>query len=182
MTRIKDEDLDPCMNAVKLLYRVTGRQGAEGRERDDYYDVLEKMTLDGKINAAAWAAAPGIPPQKPRRRIRPASAGTALGDGRKDRDGLQGVSERDQGAAVRHGPVLQRAVLHGQGPGVHRRAVPADAGRILRRGFWPSAHLYERNFHSKVPHESSSRAPSRLYRPAHQRCIRDFTKASSSFP
>ena len=60
MTRIKDEDLDPCMNAVKLLYRVTGRQGAEGRERDDYYDVLEKMTLDGEINAGLNGCVHGI--------------------------------------------------------------------------------------------------------------------------
>ena len=60
MTRIKDEDLDPCMNAVKLLYRVTGRQGAEGRERNDYYDVLEKMTLDGEINAGLNGCVHGI--------------------------------------------------------------------------------------------------------------------------
>ncbi len=60
MTRIKDEDLDPCMNALKLLYRVTGREGMNGQERDDYIYALQKMTLDGEINAGLNGCVHGI--------------------------------------------------------------------------------------------------------------------------
>ena len=60
MTRIKDEDLDPCMNALKLLYRITGRESMAGQEREDYMSVLEKMTRDGEINAGLNGCVHGI--------------------------------------------------------------------------------------------------------------------------
>ena len=60
MTRIKDEDLDSCMNALKLLYRITGRDCMAGQERDDYFNVLEKMTRDGEINAGLNGCVHGI--------------------------------------------------------------------------------------------------------------------------
>ncbi len=60
MARIKDEDLDPCMNALKLLYRITGREGLKEQERKDYIDILKKMTLDGEINAGLNGCIHGI--------------------------------------------------------------------------------------------------------------------------
>lgn len=60
MTRIKDEDLNACMNALKLLYQVTGRDGAFGQEREEYYAVLEKMTGDGEIHAGLNGCIHGI--------------------------------------------------------------------------------------------------------------------------
>ena len=60
MTRIKDEDLTACMNALKLLYQVTGRDGAFGQEREEYYAVLEKMTGDGEIHAGLNGCIHGI--------------------------------------------------------------------------------------------------------------------------
>nr|WP_289769042.1 DUF5682 family protein [uncultured Acetatifactor sp.] len=60
MARIKDEDLDSCMNALKLLYRVTGRESMAGQERSDYFSVLEKMTRDGEINAGLNGCVHGI--------------------------------------------------------------------------------------------------------------------------
>ncbi|MCI9337646.1 MAG: hypothetical protein HFH93_08910 [Lachnospiraceae bacterium] len=60
MTRIKDEDLESCMNALKLLYRITGREGMRGQEREDYIEALQKMTLDGEINAGLNGCVHGI--------------------------------------------------------------------------------------------------------------------------
>ena len=61
MTRIKDEDLNACMNALKLLYQVSGREGEAFRqEREDYLDVLEKMTRDGEIHAGLNGCIYGI--------------------------------------------------------------------------------------------------------------------------
>ena len=60
MARIKDEDLDSCMNALKLLYRVTGRESMAGQERSDYFSALEKMTRDGEINAGLNGCVHGI--------------------------------------------------------------------------------------------------------------------------
>ena len=60
MTKIKDEDLDPCMNALKLLYRLTSREGMRGQEREDYMDVLQKMARDGEINAGLNGCVHGI--------------------------------------------------------------------------------------------------------------------------
>ncbi len=60
MTRIKDEDLAACMNALKLLYQVTGRDGEFGQERESYYEILKKMTGDGEIHAGLNGCIHGI--------------------------------------------------------------------------------------------------------------------------
>ncbi len=61
MTKIKDEDLNSCMNALKLLYQVTGREGEDfAQEREDYYDILGKMTRDGEIQAGLNGCTYGI--------------------------------------------------------------------------------------------------------------------------
>ena len=61
MTKIKDEDLNRCMNALKLLYQVTGREGERfAQEREDYYDVLGKMIRDGEIHAGLNGCIYGI--------------------------------------------------------------------------------------------------------------------------
>lgn len=48
MTRIKDEDLTACMNALKLLYQITGRDGSE---REAYFEALIRMIRDSQIHA-----------------------------------------------------------------------------------------------------------------------------------
>ena len=61
MTKIKDEDLNPCMNALKLLYQITGRTGEDfAREREEFYDVLAKMIRDGEIHAGLNGCIHGI--------------------------------------------------------------------------------------------------------------------------
>ena len=61
MTKIKDEDLNQCMNALKLLYQITGRDGEEfAREREDYYDALGKMIRDGEIHPGLNGCIHGI--------------------------------------------------------------------------------------------------------------------------
>ncbi|MCI9142780.1 MAG: hypothetical protein HFH87_09180 [Lachnospiraceae bacterium] len=61
MTGIKDEDLNGCMNALKLLYQITGRdEAAYGQERESYFAVLEKMTLDSGIHAGLNGCIQGI--------------------------------------------------------------------------------------------------------------------------
>ena len=61
MAKIKDEDLNACMNALKLLYQITGREGdAFAREREDYYDVLGKMTRDAEIHPGLNGCIHGI--------------------------------------------------------------------------------------------------------------------------
>lgn len=60
MTKIKDEDLDACMNALKLLYQITGRDGEFGQEREAYYGILEKMAGDGEIHAGLNGCIHGI--------------------------------------------------------------------------------------------------------------------------
>ncbi len=59
MTRIKDEDLNRCMNALKLLYQVTGRS-EDAQEREAYYEALERMTGDGEIHAGLNGCIRGI--------------------------------------------------------------------------------------------------------------------------
>ncbi|MDE7478524.1 MAG: hypothetical protein K2M91_11340 [Lachnospiraceae bacterium] len=52
ITRMRDENLDAGMNALKLLYRVTGRRGQDyTKERDDYYEALRQMQEDVQIHA-----------------------------------------------------------------------------------------------------------------------------------
>ena len=67
MTRIKDEDLAPCMTALKLLYQITGRdsqeqsgQGKFAQERESYYDALVRMNEDGQIHAGLNGCIHGI--------------------------------------------------------------------------------------------------------------------------
>lgn len=62
MARIKDEDLTRCMNALKLLYQVTGRKGGDGfaQERENYYEALGRMEQDGQIHAGLHGCIHGI--------------------------------------------------------------------------------------------------------------------------
>ena len=61
MTRIKDENLNSCMNALKLLYQITGRsEGGYGQERESYYEALEKMIQDGEIHPGLNGCIHGI--------------------------------------------------------------------------------------------------------------------------
>lgn len=48
MTGIRDEELEKCMNVLKLLYQITGRM--EGRERESYEEALLLMLQDEKIH------------------------------------------------------------------------------------------------------------------------------------
>ncbi len=57
MTRIKDEDLTGCMNALKLLYQVSGReQDVQGI----YFDALSRMIRDSQIHAGLNGCIHGI--------------------------------------------------------------------------------------------------------------------------
>lgn len=64
MTQIKDEDLNHCMNALKLLYQITGRRDAAGEEfaaeREGYYEALMKMQQDQQIHAGLNGCIHGI--------------------------------------------------------------------------------------------------------------------------
>lgn len=64
MTQIKDEDLTLCMDALKLLYQITGRKGAEGErfstERESYFEALERMIEDVSIHAGLNGCIYGI--------------------------------------------------------------------------------------------------------------------------
>lgn len=57
MTRIKDEDLTDCMNALKLLYQVAGR---EQSVYETYFEALHRMTRDGQIHAGLNGCIHGI--------------------------------------------------------------------------------------------------------------------------
>lgn len=57
MTRMKDEDLTGCMNALKLLYQVSGReQDLQGI----YFDALFRMIRDSQIHAGLNGCIHGI--------------------------------------------------------------------------------------------------------------------------
>ena len=61
MTGIRDEDLNSCMNAMKLLYQITGREREGfGQEREAYFEALEKMIRDGGIHAGLNGCVHGI--------------------------------------------------------------------------------------------------------------------------
>lgn len=61
MTRIKDEDLTQCMDALKLLYQITGRnQDQYGQERESYYEALDKMNEDNEIHSGLSGCIHGI--------------------------------------------------------------------------------------------------------------------------
>ena len=61
MVRIKDEDLGRCMNALKLLYQLTGREGDSfGTERAGFFDALDRMCRDGQIHPGLNGCIHGI--------------------------------------------------------------------------------------------------------------------------
>ncbi len=62
MTRIKDEDLDQCMKALKLLYQLTGRDTDSQfvQEREAYYEALQRMSQDVEIHAGLNGCIQGI--------------------------------------------------------------------------------------------------------------------------
>lgn len=61
MTGIKDENLGRCMDALKLLYQVTGRNGAGmGQEKEAYYEALYRMQQDRGIHAGLHGCIHGI--------------------------------------------------------------------------------------------------------------------------
>lgn len=64
MTQIKDEDLMPCMDALKLLYQITGRKRTEDEEfvteREAYFEALETMIQDAQIQAGLNGCIHGI--------------------------------------------------------------------------------------------------------------------------
>lgn len=61
MTRIKDEDLTRCMDALKLLYQITGReQERYGQERESYYEALDQMNRDGELHSGLCGCIHGI--------------------------------------------------------------------------------------------------------------------------
>ncbi len=61
MTRIKDEDLRQCMDALKLIYQLTGREsGQYGQEKEAYYDALGKMCEDKDIHPGLDGCIRGI--------------------------------------------------------------------------------------------------------------------------
>lgn len=74
MTRIKDEDLNLCMDALKLLYQITGRKNYKkvtevsetertsdfAQEREAYYEALDRMRQDSQIHAGLNGCIHGI--------------------------------------------------------------------------------------------------------------------------
>lgn len=59
IARIRDEKLDESMEALKLLYRITGRKDYE-TEREDFFEVLERMQGDTQIHAGLNGCIHGI--------------------------------------------------------------------------------------------------------------------------
>lgn len=61
ITRMSDDTLDAGMNALKLLYQITGRKGQEyASERVDFYEVLQQMQEDVQIHAGLNGCIHGI--------------------------------------------------------------------------------------------------------------------------
>lgn len=61
MAAVKDENLPACMDAVKLLYQITGREGGDiHKEREMYYEALERMKKDINIHAGLNGCIHGI--------------------------------------------------------------------------------------------------------------------------
>lgn len=57
MTRIREEDLDMTMKALKLLYQTGGRPGCS---REDYFDALGRMREDGDLHPGLEGCIHGI--------------------------------------------------------------------------------------------------------------------------
>lgn len=62
MTRVKEEDMTSCMDALKTLYQVTGRRSLAdvGDLRESYFQALDKMKLDKQIQAGVNGCVHGI--------------------------------------------------------------------------------------------------------------------------
>lgn len=61
MTGIKDENLSACMDALKLLYQVTGRERMElSSEQEAYYAALDRMLAEPEIHAGLYGCIHGI--------------------------------------------------------------------------------------------------------------------------
>ena len=61
ITRMSDDALDAGMNALKLLYQITGRKGQEyANERVNFYEVLQQMQEDVQIHAGLNGCIHGI--------------------------------------------------------------------------------------------------------------------------
>ncbi len=61
MACIQDDTLTECMDALKLLYQITGRKASDmGQEREDYFDALDKMCRVQNINAGLNGCIYGI--------------------------------------------------------------------------------------------------------------------------
>ncbi|MDE7183959.1 MAG: hypothetical protein K2O40_05660 [Lachnospiraceae bacterium] len=61
ITRMNDDALNDGMNALKLLYQITGRKGqAYDSERADFYEVLQQMQEDVQIHAGLNGCIHGI--------------------------------------------------------------------------------------------------------------------------
>ena len=57
MARIKDEDLESAMKAIKLLYQTGGQTGCS---REAYFEALERMREDGKLHPGLEGCIHGI--------------------------------------------------------------------------------------------------------------------------
>ncbi len=87
MVRIKDEDLGRCMNALKLLYQLTGREGDSfGTEREGFFDALDRMCRDGQIHPGLNGCIHGI--------LYGSGRETARGGGQTCRGYLGGTGEQ----------------------------------------------------------------------------------------
>lgn len=62
MTRVKKEDMSSCMEALKMLYQLTGSRGMENFEnlREHYLDALCQMKQDIEIQAGVNGCIHGI--------------------------------------------------------------------------------------------------------------------------
>lgn len=61
MTGIKDENLNSCMDALKLLYQITGRHANDmEQEKDSYFEALDKMKQEQQIHAGLHGCIYGI--------------------------------------------------------------------------------------------------------------------------
>ncbi len=61
ITCMNDDALNDGMNALKLLYQITGRKGQEyDSERRDFYEVLQQMQEDMRIHAGLNGCIHGI--------------------------------------------------------------------------------------------------------------------------
>lgn len=62
MTRVKEEDMARCMDAIKLLYQVIGRLGSreENALLESYFETLQTMDRDSGIQAGVHGCIHGL--------------------------------------------------------------------------------------------------------------------------